>query len=446
MNERTLVNELEEGLQEVPILDVHTHMDAAHLTARGLDDILLYHMVISDLYSAGCPEGARLSEMPTIEESHARLAQAIPYLPRIQNTSCFWGVRIILKDLYGWTEPIADNNWRKLDGIVRERAGKPWAVRILDRARIRRTTTELWRGRDGSSDELFQFSLEWAFFARCQWGEYDTALYELERTCSEQKPEPPLPVTLGARPAVPRPIRTLQDVHDCLDHYCATTPYERIVNTAQGISTDMDYRPVSDREMAQALARREEAGAAERDIYASYILEHYLQRLEARKEPFLFQFSIGADPLPYETASRINQKTLAQVAEVIARHPNLNFQCHVSSVHANQTLCTLCRELPNFSLAGYWWHNFFPLFIRQVIETRLDMLPANKQIGFLSDAYCADWAYAKAVLVRKQLAAVLANKIQQGQYDRDTALEIAHAIFYESPRTLCRMEAKAATA
>jgi glucuronate isomerase len=441
MNEH-VTNELEQALWSVPILDPHTHMDAAHLSARGLDDILLYHMVISDLYSAGCPDGARLSEMPSIEESHARLERAIPYLPYIQNTSCYWGVRIILKDLYSWTEPITAANWRRLDAIIRERAGKAWAVQTLDRAKIRRTVTELWRGRDGSCDDLLQYSLEWAFFSRCQWGENDTALYELERTWTEQKPEPPLPVTLGTRPAVPRPIRTLQDVHDCLDHYCATTPYKDILNAAQHFSTDIDYRPVSDKEMASALTRRAQAGVAERDIYANYIIEQYIARLEARKQPFLFQFSLGADPLPFETASRINQKTLGQLAELIARHPNLNFQCHISSVHANQTLCTLCRELPNFSLAGYWWHNFFPLSMRQVIETRLDMLPANKQIGFLSDAYCADWAYAKTALVRKQLASVLASKIEQGQYSMQTALEIAHAIFYEAPQTLCNERPK----
>ena len=33
--------------------------------------------------------------------------------------------------------------------------------------------------------------------------------------------------------------------------------------------------------------------------------------------------------------------------------------------------------------------------IRQVMEERLDMLPANKQIGFFSDAYCVEWSYAK---------------------------------------------------
>ena len=108
----------------------------------------------------------------------------------------------------------------------------------------------------------------------------------------------------------------------------------------------------------------------------------------------------------------------------------------MASRHANQSLCTLARELPNFSLAGYWWHNFFPDTIRQIISERLDMLPANKQIGFFSDAYSAEWTYAKAVLVQKQLALVLGDRVEQGQFTREDALTIARAILYDSPQTL----------
>ncbi len=70
---------------------------------------------------------------------------------------------------------------------------------------------------------------------------------------------------------------------------------------------------------------------------------------------------------------------------------------------------------------------------------RLEMLPANKQIGFFSDAYCVEWTYAKAILVRKQLARVLADKIEQGQYSREDALAIATAVLYESPRSILGM-------
>ena len=100
----------------------------------------------------------------------------------------------------------------------------------------------------------------------------------------------------------------------------------------------------------------------------------------------------------------------------------------------------LARELPNLSLAGYWWHNFFPGTIRQVLGERLDMVAANKQIGFFSDGYCVDWSYAKAVLVRVQLAEVLAQKVGQGQYTVDEALAIARQILFETPQTLLGMQ------
>src|ERR1051325_5415754 len=101
--------QIEEALANVPVLDVHTHLVGGRLGARGLHDVLLYHMIVTDLYSAGCPSGARLTQFPagpSDDEAHGRIAEAIPFLPRIQNTSGFWMVRVILDHLYDWREPI----------------------------------------------------------------------------------------------------------------------------------------------------------------------------------------------------------------------------------------------------------------------------------------------------------------------------------------------------
>jgi hypothetical protein len=241
-------------------------------------------------------------------------------------------------------------------------------------------------------------------------------------------------------------IRTLDDVRAAMDHYIAGIPYGQVLSMATGLSTDIDYRLPSDAEMAAAINRRGQAGKAERDIYAAYIGELMLAGLEKHGHETVFQFALGAEALPYETMSRISQHTLAQLAEMIGRHPKLRFQCFVSSRHANQSLCTMARELPNLSLSGYWWHNFFPGAIRQVMEERLDMLPANKQVGFFSDAYCVEWSYAKAMIVRRQMAEVYARKVEQGQYTRDEAIATARVVLFESPQSLLGMKpiAKAA--
>jgi hypothetical protein len=443
MNTRSVVQHLEEALAEVPTLDIHTHLIGGKLGARGLHDVLLYHMVVSDLYAAGCPSGARLTQFPqrpSREEAHARIQETIPFLPHISNTSSFWGVRIILRDLYGWKEAITADNWRKLDDLIRERADdRAWHHLILDRVNIQRTGTEIARRGNGEDDARLQYALEWGFFTRCQWGEFDTALYELER-CWGRKPESPSPIGAGGRPSTERTIKSLADVHAAIQHYVSAIPFEQVIATATHISTDIDFQSVSDSEMESALTRRKQAGSSERDIYASYVHEHFLTALEQHASKIVFQFSFGAEPLPFETGSRLNQRTIAQLAEMIGRHPKLRFQCFLSSRHANQSLCTLARELPNFSLAGYWWHNFFPDVIRQVMAERLDMLPANKQIGFFSDAYCVEWTYAKAIIVRKQLARVLAERISQEQFTRDESLMIARAILYESPQSLLGMK------
>ncbi|GMU91135.1 MAG: hypothetical protein AMXMBFR4_01930 [Candidatus Hydrogenedentota bacterium] len=101
------VREMEEALAAFPWMDPHTHLDAAHLSARGLDDILLYHLCVSELYAAGCPNGARVPEDRTEEEAERRIVEAAPFLPKGRNTAMAWGIRIILRDLYGWDEPAA---------------------------------------------------------------------------------------------------------------------------------------------------------------------------------------------------------------------------------------------------------------------------------------------------------------------------------------------------
>ena len=156
-----------------------------------------------------------------------------------------------------------------------------------------------------------------------------------------------------------RMVKCLQDVHDAVGHYVESIPYGQVLSTATHISTEITFQTVTESEMEMALSRRAQATQVERDVYASYVNELFLTELEKRGAEIVFQFSLGAEPLPFETGSWLSQRTIAQLAEMIGRHPRLRFQCFLASRHGNQSLCTLARELPNFSLAGYWWHGFF---------------------------------------------------------------------------------------
>ena len=429
-----LKGQLFKNLADIPVLDAHTHVDAAHLTARGLHDILLYHMVISELYSAGCPDGERLSEEPTEAEVESRIERALPYLKYIRNTSCFWGVRIILENLYGWDKPITKENWSELHDIIKKKAQAPsWYAKIMKKGKIQKLCTELWRRKDGSADGILTYSLEWAFFGRCQWNQYDTALLELENTWDKTEVGTPLPVTIGEGGVeVAKRISSVEDVHEAIKHYCDLIPFGEIVNVAQWLSTDIQHKNFSVEEMEAALQRRSAAGPEERDIYAGYIFECFLTELERRNRRTALNVGIGAEPLPFETGSKLRTDTIFDIARIVQRHPGIDFHIFLASAQHNQAFCSLARELPNLYLSGYWWHSFFPGFIARTIEERLDMLPLKKQIGFFSDAYCLDWSYAKSIIVRKQLAEVLERKVAMGQYTFEDALAIARILLYET--------------
>jgi len=74
MDTDALARELAGALAAIPLLDAHTHLDATHLAARGLHDVLLYHMVVSDLVSAGCPDREFCEESRFQGTKSARLA------------------------------------------------------------------------------------------------------------------------------------------------------------------------------------------------------------------------------------------------------------------------------------------------------------------------------------------------------------------------------------
>lgn len=430
-----------EEIDNMEAFDAHTHLDVAHLSARGLHDILLYHMVISDLYSAGCPDGVRLSEEPSENEVVMRLERAVPFIPYIRNTSCYWLVETILRDIYNWNEPITAQNWQKLHEYIKKTGdSQKFGREVMKKANISLTNTELWRGRDGSCDDIFTYSLEWSFFTRSQWGSFDTALVELEHAWNHDEPCPPLPVTVNKDELkFTKIIKTIGDVEAAMDHYISKIPFDKIITIASHFSTHIHYRKVTKAEMEKALSNRANAGEWERDVYANYILEEFFRRYEAIRPEMVLQFSMAAEPLPYETISLMHTWTPIELAEIIASHPKIKFNFHISNMAVNQTFCTMARELPNLSLNGYWWHNFFPAYIEKVMCERLDMVAINKLVGHFSDAYTMEWSYAKSKLIRKVTAKVLSDRVDEGRYTKENALIMASDLLSGTAKNLFGM-------
>src|ERR1043165_388472 len=108
-----LTAELEQALAEIPVIDMHTHLVGGRLAARGLHYVLLYHMVVTELYAAGCASGRRRTEDPNgraAEQAPQRRREPLPSRRHNQNTGISWCLRMILAGLSDWREPITEEN------------------------------------------------------------------------------------------------------------------------------------------------------------------------------------------------------------------------------------------------------------------------------------------------------------------------------------------------
>jgi len=121
MSNYSLSLELLDDLHAVPLLDAHTHLVEASL---GREGFMTSSFIIwgERLYAAGCPTGARLTN---IRLAHSRGGGGAPpgsspFPSYVYNTSISWGTRIILKDLYGWGDPVTADNWQRVDALIRD--------------------------------------------------------------------------------------------------------------------------------------------------------------------------------------------------------------------------------------------------------------------------------------------------------------------------------------
>jgi len=128
--------------------------------------------------------------------------------------------------------------------------------------------------------------------------------------------------------------------------------------------------------------------------------------------------------LPYETSSRLSQTTIAQLAEMIGRHPRFALPMFPGQPHAESIPLRSGARTAHLSLLAIWWHNFFPDAIRQLIAERLASCHSTNRSDFSRTPTASSGLTAKASC-RKQLARVLAEKIEQTQFTFDEAVGVA---------------------
>jgi hypothetical protein len=152
------------------------------------------------------------------------------------------------------------------------------------------------------------------------------------------------------------------------------------------------------------------------------------------------QLIAGAEVLsPHRSITHWDGAFCGAVARLACRFEDFHFSVSSAADAFTQDLGILAKHIPNISVLGYWWHTLYPFYIKKSLETRLDMVPANKIVGYFSDAYHAEWCYPKLKMVKQIVEDILVERIEKGWYTVDIATDLVNKLFYENPREIYKI-------
>jgi len=391
-----LEERIHQGILEIPLIDIHTHVEPGKPHAATLCDIISYHFVLADLEAAGLQREEWQRDDLSPEE---KVAKAIPFFRRCRNTGTFRCLENLLCDLYGIDEPLSALREKiNASHIVVDYASRGEECLLAPDLFSYTREDGALRWVPGVVDDLAQYL-----------GHFPRSAKEVEhgvaKYIEETVPEEVRSVTLGA----PIPFRVSEP---------GPREIDRILLHDSGLENSSDL---------------------EKMLVFSYVTHAALRIYEERNVHVAL--SLGArwklmGGKSGKTTTTFDPETLAQIGNLAASYPGIKFFVLLCSYPMNQDLSLLARMQPNVIPTGYWWHAMYPEYVGRMLSERLDTIPYGGFLGFFSDAYMVEWVYGKSTVVRNETARVLAAKVRQGYYTEELAMEIARALFYENARTL----------
>jgi glucuronate isomerase len=148
-----------------------------------------------------------------------------------------------------------------------------------------------------------------------------------------------------------------------------------------------------------------------------------------------FDLMIGVNRRVYEEGvfqgqDLFDQRTsLVQYRRLFNAFPQVTFPVSVLAQASNQELVSHSWIFPNVVTNGHWWYSNIPAYIELDCRSRLQAVPATKQIGYYSDMYKLEFALPKFRMYRRILASVLADDFVTSRHWSETrALELGRLV------------------
>jgi predicted TIM-barrel fold metal-dependent hydrolase len=421
-----LYNEIKGAVDKISIIDTHEHLIQEPERIRQTPDMfetLLAHYLSSDLVSSGMSLDA-LAELRNPQHPLTdRWKIFKPFWERTNNTGYAYALKIAVKGLYNIDE-LSDRTYQELAARMEKRnqAGLyHWILK--EKAGIDRIILD-------TSPETPLTHVDYNLFAPVfRFRDFIMVksrpeLEHLEKWCG-------------------LPIHSLKDFVTALN-----TEFDRVQNSIVGVKIGLAYM----RTLRFDKVTFNEAEEVFNNIYRQETFERIVVENKHRYVPaglslrdskplqdFLVHTVIqlaAKRGLPIQIHTGLhegNENILVNsrptlLVNLFREYKEARFDVFHGSYPYTGELAALAKNFPNVYADLCWLHIISPFKARQTLSEWLDTIPSNKILGFGGDYRFIEGVYGHAVIARENIARVLTEKVEEGNYGKDEAVQLARKL------------------
>lgn len=410
-----LIGRILAELERIVLIDPHTHINPHQAASTTLADIMGYHYYTELAHSAGLK---RLQiEEPGLDPKE-KVGRLVGMLADLENTVQVSWLLEMCQAFFDFDEDrITPDNWESLYDRAAEKMAEPdWEDQVLKQSGLEQVFLT-----NDFDDPLEGFDT--SRYIPCL--RTDDLVFHLTKAETRQRLAKATGIDLTS-------AATLRQSIGCLfDHF--TSHGAR----ACAISLPPDFAPASVdpstiEPVLQALNDRD-LTADESLALSCFVFWTLTEMCADHRLPF--DLMIGVNRRVYEQGvfqgqDLFDQRTsLIQYRQLFNAFPSVTFPISVLAQTSNQELVSYSWIFPNVVTNGHWWYSNIPAYIELDCRSRLQAVPASKQIGYYSDMYKLEFALPKFSMYRRILAGVLAADfvIARG-WPEDRAIDLGRRV------------------
>ena len=406
--------ELLAQIETIPVVDTHAHLYRESQRLAGKFDVLemLDNYTNGDLTAAGCPDDVLARIVDPAGDLAERWRLLAPYWPKVRNGAYARMHMRTLRDIFG-CEELNEDSVIKATAVMRELNQPGWYREILkDRCNIAISILD----RDGEVDvdrKLFLPTIRARQFitARSQAeiealaAQADMPIHSLDELAwavelhiGQGKEAGAVALKVGLAY-----LRTLS--FDKVTHFEAETLFNRIFShLGEGLSW-AEAKPLQDYMLHQCIR-----AAMDNDL--TIIFHTGLQA--------------GGNNIIANTDPTL-------LTNLFTEYKQARFDLFHAGYPYARECGVLAKYFPNVWADLAWVHIISAAGARQILADWLDLVPANKILGFGDDLRHIELVYGHLYEARRNIAHVLADRVARGDDTEEEARQIAQYLLHDSP-------------